>query len=141
MDAHITHIEQYKMLREELMHHMREISRLELYGAIAVGATYTWLLLHKSDITARAVWFIPPCIVILCSLRCLAHTLHIKSIARYLKLLEELAFKDEQVVPGWERYASIRAHKWITASEVLTSVVMWIITFGVTIIASYFFSK
>ena len=63
MDTQLTHLEQYKMLREEISaQNIRETYRTELVAAVAAATAYAWLLLHKQDVP-RIAWFIPPFLI------------------------------------------------------------------------------
>src|SRR5689334_815416 len=122
MDTNLTHLEQYKMLRDEIMQHVREIYRTELVAAVAAGSVYTWLLLHRQDAgaTSPVVWFIPPCLLVACALRCVDLIVRIKGIAKYLRTVEEVAFADDAKLPGWERYKVKRTWHDITSTVLAT---------------------
>ena len=141
MDNQLTDLDQYKMLREELMQHFREVYRTEISGAIAVGAVYTWLLLHKQGITPRAIWFIPPLVIFVCAIRCLALAISIKVIAGYLRRIEEAAFGQDDILPGWERYISERGRRRLLLSFYVFAAVAWGLMFAGSIIASWLLSR
>ncbi len=140
MDTLPSQQDQYKMLREEIVQHMREINQTELSGAIAVGAVYTWLLVHKQNITSPAVWFIGPCVVLLCSIRCWVLTAQMWRIAKYLRRIEEVAFQNP-TIPGWERYIVEQSKRRLYHVPTIVSVCVWILGIVFTIAASWVLSK
>jgi len=100
MDTHLFHFDQYKMLREEIMHHMCEADRTGFWGITAAGMVYTWLILHKDVSPPTAAWFISPCVILFCSFRILVITHRMLSIAEYLRRIERVEFGQETELPG-----------------------------------------
>jgi hypothetical protein len=128
MDAPLSHSDQYKMLREEIMMYIRETYRTEFSAALAVGVVYTWLLLHKGDATApRVAWFVPPFVLLLSAIRCLTLIVQIRIIASYLRRIEERIFHGDEQLPGWERYMLGGHHRWFINSANLFAVAVWIL--------------
>lgn len=139
MSTQLSHRDQYKMLREEIMLYASEIYRTEVYGSIAVGSIYTWLLLHKNDITTRPVWFIAPCLIFVCAIRCLIFIVRIKSIAGYLMRIEEIVFKQEDKLLGWERYK--HCIRWIDITDNIIAILAWTLAFTGSIVFSWILSR
>ena len=141
MDTNLTHLEQYKMLRDEIMQHVREIYRTELVAAIAAGSVYAWLLLHRQDAgaTSPAAWFIAPGLLVACALRCVDLIVRIKGIAKYLRTIEEVAFRDDSKLPGWERYKVKRS--WHDITSVVLAALLWLVVIGGSISGSWLLSR
>jgi hypothetical protein len=102
----ITHRDQYTMLRSEITMYMQQVYQTEVAVAIAVSATYTWLLASKEHSTVAAiVWFVPPAIIIFAGIRLFTLMLEMRRIALYLRKLETVAFgENDTQTPGWERH-------------------------------------
>lgn len=105
------HLDQYKMLREEIMQNILETYHAELLVAGAVGAIYawlwtTWLWTIKPKGNERAICYVPPVIIFFGALRCLMLTVQNQVIAGYLSRIEEAAFGANVRLPGWERFLS-----------------------------------
>jgi hypothetical protein len=111
MDEKEFRIEEYKLLREEILENQREANRTELSCALALGAFYGWLLLHKSSITSPAVWYIGPFIVIVSMIRNAILTYRINQTGGYLKLGEDVLLDNKSKAPGWEHYLAINCRR------------------------------
>jgi hypothetical protein len=135
----ISHAEQYKMLREEIMETTREMFRVEKAGVVAVAGIYTWLLLHKEEIITREVWFIAPGLIFICGLRVMHHVITIRRIGKYLRKIENATFSQKSELPGWENN-KLRGPKQ-DSIEIVVSVIGWLAVFALSIIASCKFSK
>jgi len=106
--------DEYKCLREEMMQHMRDMSRIQMWAVVGAAAIYTWLATNISDkklapSTWRFAWFIAPVIISVCCLRGLEILVRIKHLGAYLLRLEEAAFPQGCAVGGWEHHK--REHK------------------------------
>jgi len=140
MTSKLSHLDQFKMKHEEILQHMREISRFEIAAIVGSGAIYAWLLLNKS-LAPRAAWFIAPIIIALCGLKCLEISIRIRIIAEYLRRIEVDAFgKDEnQDLPGYER------HNYNLRSYDRTVLIIWGALWGLLFVfslsASWYFSR
>ena len=141
MQTELSHFEQYKMLREEIMQHIRETYRTEFATAIAVGAVYTWLLSNKQTVVAPVIWFIPPLVILLAALRCLFLTIQLRVIAEYLRRIEEATFGEDTRLPGWERYLSGGIQRSFVASSTYTAGAVWVLVFMASIVASWYFAR
>lgn len=135
------HLDQYKISKDEIMQYLREIYRTELSGAIAAGAIYTWLLLHKGDVTSRVAWFIAPCLIFVCAVRCLELTLRITYLGRYLRQIEEVIFGSGTKLPGWERYRLIHRHRRFDIFFNIIAGIAWAGMFIGSIVLSCIFSR
>ena len=138
METQISQLDQYKMLRDEVMQYMREAYNTQVAAAIAAASVYTWLLLHKHDVPSRAVWFVPPCVILVGALRAFELTLRIRSIGGYLKRIESCASGPDSELSGWEHYKS--AHRWIDISANLSAIIIWSLEFAASIVASWILS-
>ena len=67
--THLTHLEQYKMLREEIMHNIRVMDTVQYFALIGAGAIYTWLVLNKKYVSSTYVWFVAPALLVFCALK------------------------------------------------------------------------
>jgi hypothetical protein len=139
MDIETSHLEQYKMLREEVMQCMREIYTIQVGAAIAAASVYAWLALHKNDVPSRAAWFIAPCVIIVGSLRSAELTLRIRGIAGYLSQIEDVMWTDCAKLPGWEHYK--HTQPWIDISSNISAIVIWVLEFVGSIGASLLLSR
>lgn len=128
------------MLREEIMQHMREANRTELWGVTASGVVYAWLILHKG-ILPTAAWFISPCVILFCGLRVLSITLRMKSVAQYLRLLEKEAFDEKTELPGWERYLYKDIGHYNIFSPAFNAVIFWTLMVAASVVVSYLLSR
>jgi hypothetical protein len=140
MDTQLSHLEQYKMLREEIMQNIREIYRTESVTAIAAAAVYTWLLLHRQDVT-RVAWSIPPFLIFVATIRLLNLSIQINFVAGYLRLIEKAAFGNDTKLPGWERYTSAGAHRRFSAICNTVAGIVWVIVLVGSTVASWFLSR
>src|SRR5258708_25859941 len=88
-------LERYKMMREEVLLYIRETYRTEWITAVAVGAIYTWLELHKMDNSIPwFIWFVPCGIIALSGARCFFFMEELRRIGKYLKKIECDVFGD-----------------------------------------------
>jgi hypothetical protein len=92
----LSHLEEYKALRDEIMLYQQEMHRTWLWAIIPAAAVYTWLSLQVSHLSnvPPGVWFIPTAFVLLCSVRYGVFWYRIDRLAKYQCLLEEHAFGD-----------------------------------------------
>ena len=104
----LTHLEQYKMLREEIMQNIRVMDTVQYVALIGAGAIYTWLVLNKSYVSSKFVWFVAPALLVFCALKYLDLNNRIWQIASYLARIEEIAFAQDSRLTGWERYKTSR---------------------------------
>ena len=97
----LSHLDEYKALREEITMCQHEMHRTWLWATIAAGAIYTWLPSHRSDINSIhcswLVWFIPPFLLFFCALRYRNFWLRIRSLADYQYKIEGDAFTNFSV--------------------------------------------
>ena len=128
------------MLREEIMWLMREIYRTEWIAAVAVGAVYTWLVLHQATVPTL-LWSIPPFVILLAALRCLTLAIAIRMIAAYLRRIEEITFVGSDTLPGWERYLLFRPQRSLRVFANVFTGVMWVVVMGASIATSWFLSR
>lgn len=141
MDVQLTHLEEYKALREEIMQHIREIYRTELICAVAVGVTYTWLLLHKESILIRLIYFIPPVILLVGALRCFALIRQIKTVSEYFICIEEAAFGQDTDIPDWEHFLRDRRKNSHAQLFDIVAASVWVIAIVASIAVSWIFSQ
>jgi hypothetical protein len=133
----LSHGDQYKMLREEIMQRMRDIHQTEIFGAIGLGIVYAWLILHDAAVSSPILWFIGPSIVVLGAISCWVNVFEIWRIGGYLAQIEEIAFAGDEKLPGWERYQKISAReRRLVRFHLSLSVTIWICAFVLTIWAS-----
>ncbi len=134
--VHLTHLEQYKMLREEIMQNIRVMDTVQYVALLGSGAIYTWLVLNKSYVSSKFVWFVAPALLVFCSLKYLDLNNRILQIATYLARIEEIAFAQDSRLTGWERYKT--SCKLRVYDEVLftATAAAWLIL----IIGSFFLS-
>jgi hypothetical protein len=133
----LSHGDQYKMLREEIMQRMKDIHQTEIFGAIGLGIVYSWLILHNTAASSPILWFIGPSIVVLGAISCWVNVFEIWRIGAYLAQIEEIAFADDKKLPGWERYQKSSAReRRLVRFHLSLSVTIWICAFILTIWAS-----
>jgi len=142
MDLALSHSDQYKMLREEIMMNIRETYRTEFSAALAVGVVYTWLLLHKGDVSApRIAWFVPPFVLLVSGIRCLTLTIQIRIISSYLRRIEENAFGGDKDLPGWERYMLCGQQRWFVNTANIFAVGVWLLAILGSTVGSWLLSR
>ena len=56
--------QQYELLRDEMLVHIKQINTLEFGAAISIGATYAFLITNK-PIVPWGMWFIPQVLILL----------------------------------------------------------------------------
>lgn len=137
----LSHGDQYKMLREEIMQRMKDIHQIEIFGAIGLGIVYSWLILHNTAVSSPILWFIGPSIVVLGGISCWVNVFEIWRIGRYLAQIEEIAFGDDATLPGWERYqkASPR-ERGLVRFHLLLSITIWVCALILALWASFVLS-
>jgi hypothetical protein len=116
MDTKLSHLDEYKTLREEITLYQHEMHRTWLWAIIAAGAVYTWLPLHRSDVNTHLpsyVWWIPPILLFFCAIRYFLFRVCIRRLDRYLFKIEEDAFGQDKL-PGIGHYE--RSWLWDVAS-------------------------
>ena len=100
-ECKLSHLDEYKMLRDEITLYQQEIHRTWLWAIITAGAIYTWLVTHRADINALPksvsilLLFLPTFFLIVCCLRYYSFTHRINTINKYLLKVEEDAFGQE----------------------------------------------
>ena len=104
MSDRLTHLEQYKMLREEIMQNSRALDTVQYAAALGAAAAYVWLVTNKAQVTLQLLWYIPPMLLLFCAAKSMDLSNRISQIARYLSRIEESAFGSDPHLPGWERY-------------------------------------
>jgi hypothetical protein len=128
--------QQYELLRNEMLVHIKQINTLELGAAISIGATYAFLITHKTDVPCWGMWFIPQILILLFGIRCVAHTWEMKRIGEFLLTIEETAKNQSDSFLGWEHFKKSGRHwlhDWVTMT---ISAFIWIAAFVVTLISS-----
>jgi hypothetical protein len=133
-DTPAFHLEEYKMLREEILEHLKEIYRTEALGAAAIVSVYTWLFTHDRAIIPAVAWYVPPFVLLVCAARCFDLTSKVSDIGKYLKNLEKLIFHEAASTFGWEHYKSERP--WMGRRSVGVSILFWATAFAVILVTS-----
>jgi hypothetical protein len=139
----LTHQKQYELLREEIMQYIRQIHITEMWAAAAVGASYTWLIIHKKDQTAfpPVLWFIPPGIMLLAAARCWALVCEMWRIGRYLRHIEEFSFGDSPKHPGWERFKKSGKRHFFDTLNTSAGTFIWLVAFVLSLVLSWELSR
>lgn len=136
MAEELSNLEQYKMLREEIMQHMREMYRTEFWGAAAIAAVYSFLFnkAHRGDL----MWFIPPFFLFVAGVRAYVIFKRIQLIAKYLELIEEDTFTVDPKLIGWQRYLSQEGREKPT---VRIAICIWFVVLVAAFFASFYFYR
>ena len=138
----LTHGDEYKLLRDEIMQRLRDIHQTELFGAIGLGIVYSWCILNKKDITSPILWFIGPCVVALCGISCLVNVFEIWRIGQYLARIEEVVFAHDKDLMGWEREQSRPGKQPLyVKGHFALSISLWVLAFTATIWVSWELSR
>jgi len=137
METDSFHIDQYKMLRDEIMQHMREVDRTWSWGVIAAGAVYAWLILHWGAKIPTLAWFISPGVILFCGIRVLVITLRMTSIAGYLRRIEARFFSEDSDLPGWECFLEKDIGHYSGLSPANTAIAFWIFMLLTSAFTSY----
>jgi len=138
MDTKLTHLDEYKTLRDEIMLCQREIHRTWLWATIGAAAAYTWLPLHKSDIQFLGAWFIPPFLLIFCAIRNVLFRLRIGWMSEYIEEIEEDAFGQDKKLPGIGHFKRNRDYKWDLCSF-YGAIIFWLVLIVFAIVLSCHF--
>jgi hypothetical protein len=122
MESQISPLDQYKLLREEVMQCMREMYTTQVGAIVAAASVYTWLFIHKQQHPLpNFVWVVAPFIILAGALHSFELRLRIRSIGNYLKHLEEVAASTG--FPGWEHYK--HKHSAIDARTNILATAIW----------------
>ena len=137
----LSHGDEYRLLRDEVMQRIKNIHQMELLSAIGVGLVYSWLILYKS-ICPFLLWFIGPCVVLLCGLSCLLNAIEMWRIGWYLERIEEVAFALDDKLMGWEHEQrhSKKQRRWVI-THLISAFIYWGGALTVTILASIMLSR
>jgi hypothetical protein len=133
--------DEYKCLREEMMHHMRDLARIQMWAVVGAAAIYTWLAVNMSDkklspSTWRFAWFIAPVSIFVCCLRGLELLVRIKQLGGYLLRIEEAAFPQGCPVRGWEHHRL--DHRGTDLFGYILGTVLWIVAVAGSFVLSWF---
>jgi len=134
--ALLSHAEQYATLRDEILRVLDEMHRSEFWTAAAIGAVYAWLLTHRDKRYVPLLW-LGPAIIFVSGIRYLLLFNRIRTIAVYLRHIEEEVFASDHL-PGWERYSQLQGGG---LAVVITTVAAWGVVFLSSIIASYYLQR
>jgi hypothetical protein len=128
------HLEQYKMLRTEIMSHVEETRKLEIYAIGAISAIYSWFI-TKPTLPTRA-WLIALLIPLLGGLRSYTLYKRIGLLTEYLREIESCVFTGNNKLVGWENYfqsKSLTSYKKQGIS--FSSIIFWLTLLAITIAA------
>jgi hypothetical protein len=133
------HLSQYSLLREEVVSHVAETRRVEVYAVGGVAAVYAWLVTHGIELSAA--WFIPVMFPLLGAIRSYALFKRVQLIAIYLRDLEVYWFGASSP-HGWERFFEEKVRKTKeTGSRVsFTAFLLWAALMVVTVIGPFIFA-
>jgi hypothetical protein len=141
MDTKLTHLDEYKTLRDEIMLCQHEIHRTWLWATIAAAAAYTWLPLHKSDIQFPGyAWVIPPLLLIFCAMRNVFFRLRIRWISQYLEEIEEDAFGQDKKLPGIGHFKRNRVYK-ADRYSFYGAIIVWLVLIVFSTVLSWNLSR
>jgi hypothetical protein len=123
----LSHLDEYKALRDEITLYQHEIHRTWLWAIITAGAIYAWLASHRPDINdlpREFVVFLPVFFLIVCAMRYFSFKRRIEDIGRYLLKVEEDAFVRENnaKLPGFVHFSINR--RWSRVS-LLATIILW----------------
>src|SRR5437016_4011952 len=133
MTTHLTHLEQYKTLREEILRVLDDMHRTEFWTAAAIGAVYAWLF-GRNEPRGSGLWWIGPLLIFLAGIRYLLLFDRVRTIGVYLRLIEEETFGDDAMLQGWERY-SLRDGGG--QRIILTTAIAWVSVFVVSLVVAF----
>ena len=132
MDILPFYLEQYKMLREEIMFTIGQLYSTETYSVIVVIAVYLWLLANPSRIAIRAIWFIPPCLIVIAAVHCIFLQLRLAMMGEYLRGIEEIVLGPDTKIQGWEHY-KLSHGQWVEGTDVVLASLAWVFALIVSI--------
>lgn len=128
------HMEQYKLVRQELSERQKERQVMELYALGAIGAIYAWFGSQASgsplsQYAAAALVSIP---VLVC-INALNTRAGIMRLASYCRLIEEKMGGSD--LPGWETFrSSIRGKTLLKYPTSTITVSIWIVVFAISLV-------
>lgn len=141
LQTQLTHLEQYKMLREEVMQIIRTTDAVQYAAALSTAAIYTWLIINKDKVLSNWLWYVAPFLIMFCALKSADLTYRIWQIAKYLTRIEEASFAQDSPLPGWEKYKL--GHKLARYDKIETAAtfIFWLLLLVGSIVLSYHLSK
>jgi hypothetical protein len=116
------------MLRQEILYHLQETRKLEVYVVGGLAALYAWLCTAHA---AKLVWYVGVLFPLLGALRAWASLRRIGEIAAYLRQLEGRFFTDPTGPEGWERHFARVSRGVMTR----TAMAFWLGLLAVTLLA------
>ena len=145
-ECKLSHLDEYKMLRDEIARYQQEIHRTWLWAIITAGAIYTWLVIHRALIndlpksSSFLLFFLPTFFLFVCGLRYYSFTIRINTITNYLLKVEEDAFRQENnpELPGFLHFSKDAKFRGVSLSVISLNVtfILWLSL----IICSFFLS-
>ena len=131
----LSHTDQYNTLRDEVLRILDEMHRSEFWTAAALGAVYGWLLTNPHGRYVPLLW-LGPAIIFVSGIRYLLLFDRVRTIAVYLRRIEEQIFgTTESSLPGWERYSYFHGGG---RRIVVTTVIAWFCILALSLAASLY---
>ena len=96
-------LEQYKLLREEVMSLISEFRKLEIIVIGGLAALYAWLVVNHQQYSF--IWYLGTLIAVLAGIRVFALFRRLERMAKYMRHIELLWPElENEVEGGWELY-------------------------------------
>jgi hypothetical protein len=104
-------LDQYRMLRAEVMSLIDETRKIEVYALGGIGAFYAWLV---SSTTAKdgLIWYLPTALAVFGGMRSLGLFVRLGDISRYMQDIEAKWSSLGLLDNGWETYFSKDERRW-----------------------------
>jgi hypothetical protein len=134
MDKYTFYLEQYRLLREEIIFTLGQLYNTEMYAAIAASAIYLWLSIYDGRLSVRAVWLIPPVLIFASAIHCLLLVLRVSMIGEYLKDIENV-FVGNGDIHGWEHFKV--SHPSVDTADFVLASCAWLSVFVASVAISW----
>jgi hypothetical protein len=133
----ITHQDEYRSLREEIMQAIQEVRRTEFWVVAGTGILYSWLIKNTGAHPPALTYWVGPAVVVTGGVRCAALFCQMRNIAVYLKRIETAAFGDDTDLPGWERFS----RSYLTTLPFWMGAALWLLMLFLATSASLVLSQ
>ena len=131
----LPYLEQYKLMREEVLLYIQLRYRTEFSTVIAVGLVYGWLIHEAETIHVQLfLWCVPTLITLVAAHHCYHFTKEMHRIGEFLYELENAASAEDARLLGWEHHKGKRFDK---KADFLTICIWMLVLLGSFILSCF----
>ena len=116
-------LEEYKALRAEILHLVRQSYLFEAAILVGVGAIYSWLFSREPNSVNALVWWLPFGITVLGAIRELGVRLRLFQLAEYIRKIEPEFLSGE--IGGWEHFLFSVRKKMRNTLLGISNILIW----------------